>query len=193
MPLTGRLRNLGYDAFLRVDTGGIVETDIADGCHAATCDYTTVATALQRLEPGPDDVLVDIGCGKGRVVCVAARMQVGRVIGLDLGPAVVRIASDNLQRLRGARSPAEVVLADAVTYDYRDVTCAYLFNPFEHFVLDRVLMKIRDDRAGRPFRCLFLNLSDVQRETFTRHDWLTLTDEGVLTGHRFAQYRSRLA
>jgi len=190
MPLTGRLRNRGYDTFLRVDTGGIVKTNVADGCHAASADYTTVNAMLARLDLRPDDVLVDIGCGKGRVVCLAARLRVKRVIGIDLGPEVVRTAQDNIQRLRGARSPAEALVADAVTFDYSDVTCAYFFNPFEHFVLDRVLAKIREDRAGAPFRCLFLHLSEVQRDVFAQHDWLKLTDEGVIGGQHFAQYES---
>ncbi len=184
---------MSYDALLRVDTKGIVQTNIPDGCHAASADYPTVATMLDGLDLSPDDVLVDIGCGKGRVICLAARRQVGRVIGLDLSPEIIRVAAANVRRLRGARSPVEAVVADAVTYDYRDVTCAYLFNPFEHFVLDRVLAKIRADRADAPFRCVFLHLSEVQRETFERHDWLKVTDEGVIGGQRFAYYQSILA
>ncbi|WP_244928448.1 class I SAM-dependent methyltransferase [Nocardioides sp. W7] len=191
MQIRERLRNLGYDTLLRVETKGIVQTNIPDGCHAASADYAIVSAVLDDLDLRPDDVLVDIGCGKGRVICLAARRRLARVIGIDLSPEIVAVAAENVLRLRGARSPVDVVVADAVTYDYSDVTCAYLFNPFEHFVLDRVLAKIEADRAGAPFRCAFVNLSDVQRETFEQHDWLRLTEERVLGGLSVARYEAR--
>lgn len=192
MPIMERLRNLGYDALLHVDTHGIVQTNIPDGCHAASVDYAIVGDVLDDLDLRPDDVLVDIGCGKGRVICLAARRRMARVVGIDLSPEIVDVALDNVRRLRGARSPVDVLVADAVTYDYSDVTCAYLFNPFEHFVLDRVLTKIRADRAGAPFRCAFVNLSEVQRLTFAQHDWLRQTDERVAGGMTVARYEARL-
>lgn len=54
--------------------------------------------ALGSLKPG--EVIVDIGCGAGADLCIAARLvgESGRAIGLDLTPAMVAKARDNARR-----------------------------------------------------------------------------------------------
>jgi ubiquinone/menaquinone biosynthesis C-methylase UbiE len=62
----------------------------------------------------PDDVVVDVGCGGGEAVRVAAEQLVrGRVIGIDPTPAMIRIAREETldhtcaDRIRFVEGPAE--------------------------------------------------------------------------------------
>jgi threonine dehydrogenase-like Zn-dependent dehydrogenase len=59
---------------------------LGDGVFHPTHTSKTIAEAL---EIGPDDVVIDVGCGSGVLSFVAARLGAKRVIGCDLsGPAV---------------------------------------------------------------------------------------------------------
>jgi SAM-dependent methyltransferase len=190
MILLEKAFNLSQEVRLRVHTRGIFETNIPDGVHAVTVGFHTANRVLDRLSLAPDDVFTDIGCGTGRVVCLAARRRVRSVIGFDLSPEMVRIATANAETLRGRVSDVEIVKAAAPEFDYSETTCAYMYNPFKHTVLARVLDKIKADRAGRPFRCAFVNLIEAQRETFGAHDWLEMTDEWTMGEKPIAIYRS---
>ncbi|MFK4539628.1 SAM-dependent methyltransferase [Bradyrhizobium ottawaense] len=187
--MLNKLRNWATDFALGIRTTGIVETHITDGCHTSTVDYAIVERVLNRLRLGPEDVFVDIGCGKGRVVCVAARRKLCFVSGIELSSDMAVIAAKNVERLRGRYSSAMINQNDATRYDYGQTTVAYLFHPFEANVLEQVLAKIRVDRKGRRFRCAFVNLSPAQEATFLRHqDWLTCTLRWIEKGKLVAIY-----
>src|SRR5437763_11062946 len=55
-----------------------------------------LARALDPAEVGPDDVFVDFGSGKGRVVYQAGRLPFRRVIGVEVSEELNRIARRNL-------------------------------------------------------------------------------------------------
>jgi SAM-dependent methyltransferase len=58
-------------------------------------DHATNRIAVERAQLQPDDVVVDVGCGSGEAVReAAARLQGGRVTGVDPTPAMIRIARD---------------------------------------------------------------------------------------------------
>ncbi len=51
-------------------------------------------------------VFVDMGCGKGKVVLLAAELPFKRVVGVELSPKLARIAKNNLRTYRGPRKSA---------------------------------------------------------------------------------------
>ena len=58
-------------------------------------DHATNRMAVERAQLRPDDVVVDIGCGSGEAVReAAARLQGGRVTGVDPTPTMIRIARE---------------------------------------------------------------------------------------------------
>jgi SAM-dependent methyltransferase len=84
----------------------------------------TDGTALERAV----DVLrgdrrrftfVDLGCGKGRALLVAARMGFGRVVGVEFARELVDVARDNLIRMGVANGT--VIAADAAEYRLEEV------------------------------------------------------------------------
>jgi SAM-dependent methyltransferase len=102
------------------------------------------------LEPS-SATFVDLGAGMGRVLLLAARRPFRQVIGVDISPALVEIARENIA---AARDPLRVVrdirivCADAATYALpRGRLVVYLYNPFHGPVFDAVLERLRD--AGR--------------------------------------------
>jgi methylase of polypeptide subunit release factors len=59
----------------------------------------TSRTLAEALEIGPDDTVIDVGCGSGVLSFVAARLGAKRVIGCDISQAAVEAARANADLL----------------------------------------------------------------------------------------------
>jgi SAM-dependent methyltransferase len=124
--------------------------------------WLTLPMALPRREVGPDDVLVDLGCGMGRVVLQAARRyRFKRVVGVELSADLLEVARRNVAAQQRLKSPnVELVAADAAEWRLpADATIVYMHNPFTGELFGRVLERLLDhvDRSGRPLKVIYLN------------------------------------
>ena len=138
-----RVNNLVWELFLGISTRGILEIDNPDSVHYATMSYATIRKVLDSLTLGSGDVFVDIGCGKGRVLCCAARYPIREAIGVDISVELCSQARANAERLRGRQSPVLVHNVLAERFDYGQGTVFMMFNPFGAVTLNMVLEKIR--------------------------------------------------
>ena len=92
--------------------------------HYSTMNYSTIHSILDQLALGPSDRFVDVGSGKGRVLCCAARYPVKQVVGVDLSEALCQVARENARRMRGRRAPISVETSVAQNFDYSAATVA---------------------------------------------------------------------
>ena len=60
---------------------------------------STSKTLADALEIGPDDTVIDVGCGSGVLAFVAARLGAKKVYGCDLSGPAVEAARENAVRL----------------------------------------------------------------------------------------------
>jgi SAM-dependent methyltransferase len=187
-----RVTNRLHEARLNIATGGIAPAEAEDQVHYATVSYRCTQQLLRLLELTDTDVFVDIGCGKGRVVCLAARHKLAHVVGIEYSSTLAAIAERNVNTLRGRRTRVSIENASAETSDYASATVVYLFNPFEAPVLDVVLKKVRDDKRGRDVRIAFVMESEAQRDVFSTHTWLECSSRFVdADDHAVALYRNK--
>ncbi|CAH2605720.1 Class I SAM-dependent methyltransferase (plasmid) [Rhodovastum atsumiense] len=115
--------------------------------------YLSMRRILRRLKAGSEDVLLDYGCGAGRVICVAARHGVRRAIGVDIDPAFCAIAERNVASLKGVAVRPEVIEADAGQLAVPDeTTIVFMYNPFGSNTLRQALTNIQESVARRPRR-----------------------------------------
>jgi trans-aconitate methyltransferase len=176
---------------LNISSRGVVPVTHADSVHYATMNYATIWAVLDHLRLGPADVFVDIGCGKGRVLCCAARYPVQRVHGVDLYHSLCAGARENARRMRGRRAPISVETNKAEDFDYTAATVLFLFDPFGPATLANVLRKIRREARGS-VRIAYANPThDV---VFQEQTWLELSErwDGATLDleHSVAFYRS---
>lgn len=188
-----RVNNLMWERRLNIATRGRVSVDFPDAGHYATVDYSLVFRVLRHLALRPSDVFVDIGSGRGRILCCAARYPVRQVIGVDLSAEFCEQARANAARARGLRSPVVVHNAVAQEFDYAECTACYLFSPFGPDTVGEVLTKIQQDRAGGPVRIAYVN--PAYPEVFDKQAWLERYDfwdqHARGAEHAVAFYRSR--
>ena len=89
---------------------------------------------------------VDLGCGKGRVVLLAAQRPFRRVVGIEISSELAAIARANLERYRSPpdlAAPIEIVNADVTTVELPDGDIlVHLYHPFETPVTEAVLRRL---------------------------------------------------
>ncbi len=123
--------------------------------------------ALQALGVRLDGfTFVDLGCGKGKVLMLAAGYPFARIVGVEYSPGLQAIARRNLERFR---SPAqqcdrlEVVLDDARHYRLPPgPVVALIFNSFDPATTQEVMRPIEAE-AGRdePLYVVYVNVRRV--------------------------------
>ena len=145
-----------FDVVHGTNTGGIVppwnlgalgiNARFAVEYAASPPDELMEAVAFTGVLP-EHTTFVDLGCGKGRALIVAARLGFDRVIGVDFSPELAAIARANLDRL--GITNASVFLSDAFHYSFpEDDFVLYMFNPFSAEVMQAVLANLRMSSAS---------------------------------------------
>jgi SAM-dependent methyltransferase len=122
--------------------------------------------SLRRILPAyavtTDDVFLDIGSGKGRIILMAAAYPFRRVIGVELSTRLIQIAQDNIDGCKATLRCKDIVLvnADAVGYEIPDdVTVVFMNNPVRGATFVAVVQQVLAsyDRRPRTIRIVYAN------------------------------------
>lgn len=110
---------------------------------------------LERLaESGyitEDNIVLDYGCGKGRVGFFLHHELGCQVIGVEYDEKIYLRAQENLRTYHGGvKNSPEFICADAEVFSVKDADCFYFFNPFSLEILQSVLGKILDSYYEKP-------------------------------------------
>lgn len=111
---------------------------------------------LAMLEFDPvDSTFLDLGCGKGRALVIAAEFAYRKVIGVELSAKLVYNARWNVRKLR--LDNVEVIQSDAseVQFSTPNLTL-FMYNPFGEEVMRRVAANIMAS-SQPPSHIIYLN------------------------------------
>lgn len=111
------------------------------------CSPIVVTQALAALPVAIESLaLVDLGCGKGRALILAAPLPFREVVGVELRPALADRARRNLEQAAGvepACARCRVTVGDARTAPLPDPPLVvFLYHPFAVTVLVEVLRRL---------------------------------------------------
>ena len=145
---------IAWDTSLQIQTTGRDDTG-ADQYHHPY--EPTPYSVLERLADsgliGTDDIVLDYGCGKGRVSFFLTNQTKARTIGIEYDD---RIYERALENQKTARSKAAFVLTQAEEYEVpMEVNRCYFFNPFSAEILQKVMARIIESYYDHP-REIFL-------------------------------------
>ena len=143
-----------WDASLRIQTCGRDDTNADQYRHPYE---PTPYSVLERLADsgliGKDDVVLDYGCGKGRVGFFLSYRTKSKTIGIEYDDRIYTKALDNQKT---AKTKADFVLTRAEEYEVpSDVNRCYFFNPFSVEILRKVMARIIESWYEAP-REIFL-------------------------------------
>jgi len=130
-----------WDASLRIKTTGRDELSADEYHHPYE---PTPYSVLERLADsgliGKDDVVIDYGCGKGRVGFFLSYRRSAKTIGIEYDG---RIYESALENQKTARTKANFILTRAEEYEVPpEVNRCYFFNPFSVEILCKVIARI---------------------------------------------------
>jgi SAM-dependent methyltransferase len=122
--------------------------------------WRSLPSALRRVPLRADDVFLDLGSGKGRIVIQAAGRAFKRVIGVELSPELNAIAKGNLEASRASLRCQDVELIEADIAGFRvpdDVTVVYAYNPVRGELFEAAMRALiaSYDRNPRPLHLLY--------------------------------------
>ena len=169
-----------WDASLQIQTCGRDDTN-ADAYHHPY--EPTPYSVLERLAAsglfGREDVVLDYGCGKGRVGLFLSYRTKARTIGIEYDGHIYQEALKN-RRSSISRIKPEFLLTRAESYEVpAEVNRCYFFNPFSVEILHKVMARILESWYAYP-RELFLFFyypSDAFLSYLMTLDELALYDE----------------
>jgi len=152
-----------------IDTRGVTSVHAQGAKEYSATPYLLLKRIFESIKPQPTDVFLDVGCGKGRAICVASLRALHRVIGIDIDGDLLLAARRNLNRVPW-RTPVELYQVRAENYIYSDVSILFLYNPFEFWVLREFVARLKETHR-RALRVVYVN--SVNDEVFDRASWLT--------------------
>jgi hypothetical protein len=152
------------------------------GYHAS--GVAPIVRSLLAVPVTPDDVLVDLGAGLGKVVLLAALLTGATARGVELQPALVQRARDAALRFgRDAHFDARFDQGDAREADLNDGTVFFLYLPCTGGALAALLGRLQTVAARRQIVVCALGV-DLDRASWLARRplddfWLTLYDSAV--------------
>jgi precorrin-6B methylase 2 len=157
--------DLAFDWRYGLDTRGITplkdlaidSRHVAHGVHYAPTRVRYFRAVLHALSIPRDNVFVDLGAGKGRMLLLAAQSgRFRKVVGVEFSAELCRTAEQNIRRFRrhcAGNVTFEVVHADAADYEVQpDQNVFFMFNPFGPVVMEQVAQRIGRSLEARPRR-----------------------------------------
>lgn len=151
------VRDLRYGALLG---GGRIPSRFADegAVYTVSSPYRLYPILFDRLVR-EDDVLVDVGCGKGRVInWWLSNYRANRIYGLEIDPDV---ASATARRLRRYKNVV-ILSGDASTLLPADGSVFFLFEPFYGPMMTKfisAMKKLPPLADGRKRKLIYYNCS----------------------------------
>lgn len=145
-----------WDLSLQIKTTGRDETNADEYHHPYE---PTPYSVLERLVSygliDEQDVVLDYGCGKGRVDFFLSYRTKAKTIGIEYDEHIYQSALDNLKNVISRVKP-QFVLANAEGYEVPpDVNRCWFFNPFSVEILHKAMARIIESYYENP-REMFL-------------------------------------
>ena len=162
------INTTGADELQKLDELGI------DTTHATIympVSFLLMEEIFQQLPSTPRNHFLDIGCGKGRALCMAAHHGFKQVTGLDFSKDLCETAKENLS-LTQKKFPAletKVINNDAFYYDIPgNVDCIFMFNPFDEIVMSAVVNNIFESLQDNPRRLYIIYVNPLHKDQFLK-------------------------
>ena len=145
-----------WDKLLQIKTGGRDESNADEYHHPyEPTDYRVLERLVKSGFFGEGDVVLDYGCGKGRVGFFLSYRTRMRTIGIEYDEHIYEDALNN-RKTTVSRVKPDFVLTRAEEYEVPpEVNRCYFFNPFSVEILRKVMVRIIESWYENP-REIFL-------------------------------------
>jgi SAM-dependent methyltransferase len=162
------INSTGADELEKLDEMGI---DVSHATIYMPVSFNLMEEILQQLVLTPHNHFLDLGCGKGRALCMAAHYGFKRVTGLDISKDLCDMAKKNLSLTKKEipNFKFKVVNNDAFYFEIPDdVDCIFFFNPFDEIIMSAVVNNIFDSLQNNPRKIYIIYANPLHKEQFLK-------------------------
>ena len=163
-----KINTTGEDELIKLEELGV---DISHSTIYMPVNYYLLEEVFQQLPASPRNHFLDMGCGKGRALCVAAHHGFNKVTGIELSKELCKIATENLS-LTNQKFPDmqfKVIHNDAFYFEIPDdVDCIFLFNPFDEIIMSAVVNNIFESLQNNPRKLHIIYANPLHKEQFLK-------------------------
>lgn len=129
-------------------------------------DYAAFPLIFRNLDVQPEDVLVDVGCGKGRVINYwLSQKYSNKLVGLELDPAIAKRTASNYR----TRPNVTILAGDAAANLPPEGTIFYFYNPFSPEKFAELEQQLSGLAQDKPVTILYYNPKSV--DIFNNEPW----------------------
>jgi len=156
--MNGRDADIRWEKRLNITTGAANhEKDDREHSRYEPTPYAVLERLAEGGHIGKNDVLVDYGCGKGRVGLYMTHAVGCKSVGVEYDPRLYEAAQANLAAFSGRRENVRFVCENAEEFCADGANIFYFFNPFSVKILTGVLGRIYSSYYAdpRPMKLLF--------------------------------------
>lgn len=146
-----------WDKRLKIKTGGRDDLN-ADGYRYPyePTPYCVLERLIGRGLIGENDVLLDYGCGKGRVEFFVSAQTKARTIGIEYDERIYLSALEN-RNTAASGEKTQFMIARAETYKVPcEINRCYFFNPFSVEILHKTIARVIESYYEEPREMLLL-------------------------------------
>ena len=140
-----------WDKLLKIKTSG--RDDTKSDCFRYPYEPTPYAVLVRLANSGwirKKDVVLDYGCGKGRVDFFLAYQTGAHCVGVEYDERIIAVAREN-QTMAVSAQKVEIVLGNAETYKVPEqVKRIFFFNPFSVEILQKALARVLESYYESP-------------------------------------------
>ncbi len=156
--------------FNRLKTLSVYGENLMHASIYQGANYFLLEKAFDYLQSiNANHTIVDFGCGKGRVLVVAAFYQFRKITGIDFAKALCVSAEQNIAKVQSKYSATDfkVICDDAINYKIKeDEKVFFFFNPFDEVVMLPVVKNILKSLKEKPRSIFIVYLNPLHKEIF---------------------------
>ncbi len=188
----------GYDTYSWVPVDKL-DVKNSQKEHAVIYQATRVISLrrlFKKLSIPKYHSFIDIGCGKGRVLLVAAEYGFEKVKGIEFSPNLTEIANKNISKYKAqhnSNSFFDVINIDAADYKFSNIdNVFFLYNPFDEVILEKVLDNICESLKGNNRRVWMIYANAIHRELVEKTMKIVSAEEFNILEFDFVVYQVEL-
>ena len=151
-----KISNKYFDYKFGLDTSSDVELDNLvfisenkkEGENYGTISPLLFNKIMRTIPIGTDDVFIDFGSGKGRILLLASQFGFCKIKGVEFSPELNIIAQNNILKwmryFPNTKGKFQLIESDVLLYKFNHTeNILYLYNPFSDVILIPLLQNIQ--------------------------------------------------
>lgn len=112
---------------------------------------------LNQQHISSNDNIIDVGCGKGKMLHFFQKYSFGLVDGIEYDESIADIAKANMRILHGGVKRVHIMVEDATKFEnYDNYNYIYFFNSFKGELLIQFLQKVKMSVVNHPRKILLI-------------------------------------